>query len=398
MVSVANPNAFVNNLGSAGTNTLTVGNNNATGVFGGVITNSLGIITLAKTGLGVLTLSGSNTYSGATLINSGTLVLSAYGSISTSPLIAIGGNAVFDVSGLTNTFALHAGQTLSNTAAAMGIISGNFNAASGTNSFAYTNGTPALLVTNGTFTLAATTIIKVNNTGPALTPGSYLLIAKAATGNAGAVAGTLPPFSVNGGGVVAGAVPALQIIGGQLYLVVASIPTTTALTLTSGLNPSTSGSVLTFTAKVQTNGVTAGAAGGNFVFRVDGVAVATNSVSGGQAAYTTGALAVGPHTITAEYHGDSIYAASTNSLSQTVNPAQPPVLGGIQILGGNLILTGTNGTAGANYLVLTATNLASPLTNWTILSTNPFGPGGSVNFTNPLNTNSPQSFYRLRLP
>jgi len=398
LISATNPNALVENLGSVGTNTLTVGNNNTTSAFGGVINNSLGMITLAKTGLGVLTLSGSNTYSGGTFINSGTLALSAYGSISTSPLIAIGGNAVFDVSGLTNTFALKAGQTLSNTAAATGIISGNFNAASGTNSFSYISGTPALFVTNGTFTLVATTIIKINITGPALPPGSYLLIAKAATGNAGAVAGTLPPFSVNGGGVVAGAVPALQIIGGQLFLVVAAIPTTTALTLTSGVNPSTFGSALTFTARVQTNGVTTGAAGSNFVFRVDGVAVATNSVSGGQAAYTTSTLAVGAHTIIAEYRGDSIYSASTNSLGQTVTPAQPPVLGGIQISGGSLILTGANGTAGANYLVLTSTNLASPLTNWTILSTNPFGPDGSVNVTNPLNTNSAQSFYRLRLP
>jgi len=398
LISATNANALVEDLGSAGANTLTVGNNDTTSAFGGVINNSLGVITLAKTGLGVLTLSGSNTYSGGTFINSGTLALRAYGSISTSPLIAIGGNVVFDVSGLTNTFALHAGQILSNTAAAMGIIGGNFNAASGTSSFSFTNGTPVLLVTNGTFTLAATTIIKVNNTGPALTPGSYLLIAKAATGNAGAVAGTLPPFSVNGGGVVAGAVPALQIIGGQLFLVVAAIPTTTALTLTSGVNPSTFGSALTFTARVQTNGVTTGAAGSNFVFRVDGVAVATNSVSGGQAAYTTSTLAVGAHTIIAEYRGDSIYSASTNSLGQTVTPAQPPVLGGIQISGGSLILTGANGTAGANYLVLTSTNLASPLTNWTILSTNPFGPDGSVNVTNPLNTNSAQSFYRLRLP
>ena len=85
LVSVANTNAFVENLGSAGNNTLTVGNNNATSAFGGVIPNALGVITLAKTGLGVLTLSGSNTYSGGTLINSGTLALSGYGSIATSP-------------------------------------------------------------------------------------------------------------------------------------------------------------------------------------------------------------------------------------------------------------------------------------------------------------------------
>lgn len=70
----------------------------------------------------------------------------------------------------------------------------------------------------------------------------------------------------------------------------------------------------------------------------------------------------------------------------------------MQIVGQNLILTGTNGVAGANYLVLTATNLATPLTNWMILSTNPLGAGGSFYFTNPLNLNLPATFYRLRSP
>jgi len=76
----------------------------------------------------------------------------------------------------------------------------------------------------------------------------------------------------------------------------------------------------------------------------------------------------------------------------------PPVLGGLSIVGGNLVLTGANGMAGANYLVLATTNLALPVTNWNSIATQQFGPGGSVNFTNPLNPNGPQTFYRLRLP
>ena len=398
LISVANTNAIVDNRSGTGTYTLTVGNNNTTCYFGGIITDTSGKINLAKTGLGVFTLSGSNSYSGSTVVSSGALALSAFGSLSTSPLIQIGSNAVFDVSGLTNTFALNSSQTLSNAAAATAIISGNFRDASGTNNFSMTNGTPALLVTNGTFTLAATTVFKINNTGPALLPGSYKIIARSSSGNAGTVAGTLPSVAVTGGGIAAGASLSLQIAGGELYLAVSPIPTTTALDLSFGSNPSTSGSVLTFTAKVQTNGVMAGNAGSNYVFKVDGIAVATNAVSGGQAVFTTSTLAVGPHSISAEYRGDASYSPSTNSLAQTVNSAQPPVLGGIQISGGNLILAGTNGTAGANYLVMASTNLLLPATNWSILSTNQFGPGGSVNFTNPQNPNAPQTFYRLRLP
>ena len=51
-----------------------------------------------------------------------------------------------------------------------------------------------------------------------------------------------------------------------------------------------------------------------------------------------------------------------------------------------------------NYLVLVSSNLALPLTNWTALATNTFGPGGAFNFTNGLNPASPQQFYRLKLP
>jgi PKD repeat protein len=93
--------------------------------------------------------------------------------------------------------------------------------------------------------------------------------------------------------------------------------------------------------------------------------------------------------------------AGTNAASTfmvTVISSQPPVIGGISLSGTNLVITGTNGTAGANYYVLATTNLLTPLTNWAILSINQFGPGGSVNWTNPLNPNFPQTYYRLRLP
>ena len=61
----------------AGTPTLTVGNNNVTSVFSGVIQNTSGTLALTKTGTGMLTLSGTNTYGGATTISQGTLQLGA---------------------------------------------------------------------------------------------------------------------------------------------------------------------------------------------------------------------------------------------------------------------------------------------------------------------------------
>ena len=81
-----------------------------------------------------------------------------------------------------------------------------------------------------------------------------------------------------------------------------------------------------------------------------------------------------------------------------VRQLPPPLLDGIQISGGNVIVTGTNGTAGGNYYLLATTNLSLPMSNWTILATNQFGPGGSVASTNLFNTNWPQGYFRLSLP
>jgi autotransporter-associated beta strand protein len=55
-------------------------------------------MTLTKTGAGTQTLSGTNTYTGATAVSAGTLALGAAGSIATSPSLAIAAEAVFDIS------------------------------------------------------------------------------------------------------------------------------------------------------------------------------------------------------------------------------------------------------------------------------------------------------------
>ena len=62
--------------GVSGTPTLIVGDNDATGTtntFSGVIKNTAGTLSLIKIGSGTLTLSGTNTYSGATAVSNGTL-------------------------------------------------------------------------------------------------------------------------------------------------------------------------------------------------------------------------------------------------------------------------------------------------------------------------------------
>jgi autotransporter-associated beta strand protein len=61
--------------GAAGTSTLTVGDGDANGDFGGVIQNGTRTVALTKIGSGTQILSGNNTYSGPTTVSAGTLLV-----------------------------------------------------------------------------------------------------------------------------------------------------------------------------------------------------------------------------------------------------------------------------------------------------------------------------------
>jgi hypothetical protein len=122
------------------------------------------------------------------------------------------------------------------------------------------------------------------------------------------------------------------------------------LVLTSGVNPSTYGNTVTFTATIQTNAVAVGNISGETVtFYNGGVSLGTGTLnSSGQAIYTTSAsqLAAGARSITAVYAGDANYLASTNSpaLSQAVNQAG--------------LTAGLTGAVSKNYDGTTAATLA----------------------------------------
>jgi autotransporter-associated beta strand protein len=77
--------------GISGTPTLTVGDNNATSTFSGVIRNTAGALALTKMGDGTLTLSGINTYVGATTVDAGKLVGVTGGSCSSSAVTVASG-------------------------------------------------------------------------------------------------------------------------------------------------------------------------------------------------------------------------------------------------------------------------------------------------------------------
>ncbi len=104
------------------------------------------------------------------------------------------------------------------------------------------------------------------------------------------------------------------------FLLTNQANTTTALTASP--NPSLSGQAVTLTATVTVLPPGSGTPLGTVQFKADGVNLGSAAVlSGGKASLITGALAVGTHSITAVYSGDTNFAGSTsNTLTQTVRP------------------------------------------------------------------------------
>src|SRR5207237_487079 len=89
-------------------------------------------------------------------------------------------------------------------------------------------------------------------------------------------------------------------------------------TVTSSENPSTFGDSISFTATISSSAAT-----GTVQFKIDGndfgspAAVTNGSAMSG----STSSVARGNHTVTATYSGDSNFAGSTGTLTQTVNTA-----------------------------------------------------------------------------
>jgi hypothetical protein len=67
-------------------------------------------------------------------------------------------------------------------------------------------------------------------------------------------------------------------------------------------------------------------------------------------------------------------------------------------LGTNLVFGGSDGAAGYGYSILSSTNLALPLTNWSLAATGVFNSDGNFAVTNILPPGAPQRFYDLGIP
>ena len=113
--------------------------------------------------------------------------------------------------------------------------------------------------------------------------------------------------------------------------------------LASSLNPSPTGTSVTFSATVTGSSPT-----GTVTFRNGTSTLGTGSLSNGTASFSTSTLKSGTHSVTAAYGGDGINAASTSpALTQTVSASNPkPALS---------TLSPSTAAAGASAFTLTLT-------------------------------------------
>jgi Chondroitinase B/Concanavalin A-like lectin/glucanases superfamily len=145
------------------------------------------------------------------------------------------------------------------------------------------------------------------------------------------------------------------------------------------------------------NGQLAGAANQNRGGLIDNT---TNSVCLGREQYS-GSLPAGRWFFNGELDDVRLYnrVLSPAEIQSVVVGSVPPqpYIAGVVTSNGNLVFAGTNGMPNASYVVLTSTNLALPVSNWTPIATNQFDAGGYFSCTNAM-IDSIQQFYLLRLP
>jgi hypothetical protein len=161
-----------------------------------------------------------------------------------------------------------------------------------------------------------------------------------------------------------------------------AVATTTMLQASS--NPITAGQTVTLAATVVAG--SGGHPSGTVSFLGNGVVLGTAALnSAGVATLSTASMAAGSYSITAQYGGNSSFAASTSSpLSETVNPAPAVATTTMLQASSNPIAAGQTVTLAATVVAPsggTPSGTVSFLGNGVILGTAPVNSAGSATYT-----------------
>lgn len=230
---------------------------------------------------------------------------------------------------------------------------------------------------SGGLTINGGTVLANNLTGSGVGSGAVVVNANGALGGTGFVGA---PVTVNVGGAIS---PGASV--GTLTI-------NNSLTLNAGAQLNFELGPTVASDRVVVNGA----------LGLRGTMNITNVAGFGAGTYTlmtfSGALSGGLPVIGHKPASWSC-AVNTNTAGQVrlvVAAQTPPVIGAIKVFPGQFVLNGT-GPANEMYCVLTSTNVALPLAEWTRSVTNQFDGLGGFNFTNAMNPASPAQFFRLQL-
>jgi autotransporter-associated beta strand protein len=190
--------------GVAGAVTLTCGSGDATATFTGVVQDGSGTMALSKTGTGVQTMSSAQTYTGATTISAGSLVVN--NSLAAGSAVNVAGGTLGGT-GTVGTVTMGAGGTLApgNGGTATGVLSASSIAGAASAGYSFnldgSATTAERVVTSGALTLAGTLSVGTISNG---SPGQTYTVV-----NAGTLSGTFAGVADN----------AVVITGGRAFLV-----------------------------------------------------------------------------------------------------------------------------------------------------------------------------------
>jgi autotransporter-associated beta strand protein len=320
-----------------------------------------GAFNFTKSGSGTLILGGTNnTWASATItgtlqIGNGGPAKIGGGIISDSGALAINSSSV-----LTITNPITGGGEIDQLGTGTTILTADNNVAGFFGMLNVSNGT---LLVNGTSGSGAVTVAGGTLGGTGIIDGPVSILADA--------------FLAPGSSVGTLTINSDLAIGGNLIIEVnkSVSPSNDAVTVTGALSHLGSGIVT-----VQNLGpaLTAG----------DKFKLFNQAVVGGETFPVSGAGAVWTNKLAVD--------GSIEVLSATVSH---PVINNVVIAGGtNLVFSGTNGSAGGSYHIVSSTNLASPFAGWTVESAGTFSGSGAFSVTNSMTPGTPQKFYLLKLP
>jgi hypothetical protein len=244
------------------------------------------------------------------------------------------------------------------------------------------NGTASLVSTNNGITLAQS----VGGSGPTLgtlniTNGSFqgYITAGSGTSSVNLNGGTLTVPGTGTVGTSSARLTTLNLTGGTRHLNVNGAASTA---IVNAASVSASGSTILIDSVTNVTGTTT-------------IHLLSYTGIDPYAGLSLGAVPYG-------YAGSLVDNSGNSSIDLTVMvaPLPPsPTIGSIVINGGHVIISGSHNSdvADGGYSILTTTNIALPLTNWTLLNRGNFDASGNFSSTNATGTNR-QQFYILRLP